>query len=443
MRPWSFRRGVLCGIVLIFAARLILDRSPLADWIVSPLLSTDTQGRADAIVVPGAGLVGPCLPNLSAVRRVLTAADLWREGRAPYLVMTGGAPGDLPCAVSDVMSALAVRMGVPADRVLTEATSRNTRENAYYAVPVLQSLDARRVVLVTDRLHMRRAGLAMGAQGYDVERVSVPVYATHHGNLDMLAMGLREYAALAYYKVRGWLTPVTPPGGSATEGTTGMPNEIEITPPTQAVTGPIVILGASYAEGWKPAELAGVPVINRGVAGQQSFEMLERFDRDVVASAPRAVVAWGFINDVFRSPRPDMETALARARDSYTAMIAQGRAAGIEVILATEVTVTGRGEWMARLTTLAGSLLGRSSYQDYVNTHVVATNQWIRETAAREGLLLLDFERVVSGPDGRRRREFAQPDGSHLTEAAYAAMTRYAEPILARHFGGRPAPPAP
>ena len=41
-------------------------------------------------------------------------------------------------------------------------------------------------------------------------------------------------------------------------------------------------------------------MINRGVNGEQSFEMLKRFDSDVVATKPRAVILWGFINDVFR-----------------------------------------------------------------------------------------------------------------------------------------------
>jgi lysophospholipase L1-like esterase len=84
----------------------------------------------------------------------------------------------------------------------------------------------------------------------------------------------------------------------------------------------------------------------------------------------------------------------------------------------------------------AGRLLRKSSYQDYVNGHVRAMNAWIRQTARREGLLLLDLEPVVSGADGERRREFAQPDGSHLTSAAYDALSRYSVPILERHFRG-------
>jgi hypothetical protein len=83
-------------------------------------------------------------------------------------------------------------------------------------------------------------------------------------------------------------------------------------------------------------------------------------------------------------------------------------------------------------------VLGRTSYQDTINAAVREFNAWVRDTAAAEGLTVLDLERVTAAPDGTRRRRFAEADGSHLTEAAYAAVTRYAEPVLDRQFAGRP-----
>ncbi len=43
---------------------------------------------------------------------------------------------------------------------------------------------------------------------------------------------------------------------------------------TDAVGGRIVLLGASYAAGWNLDGIAGLTVINRGVGGQQSWDML-------------------------------------------------------------------------------------------------------------------------------------------------------------------------
>jgi lysophospholipase L1-like esterase len=197
--------------------------------------------------------------------------------------------------------------------------------------------------------------------------------------------------------------------------------------------GPLVILGASYAAGWQPA-LQRIEVLNRGIEGQQSWELLARFDRDVVQARPRAVVIWGFINDVFRAPRGAMGDAEKRVRDAMTRMVTLARENGIEPILATEVTIRGDDSWFDTARSFAGRVLGRTSYQDYINKHVQATNEWLRAFARRERVLLLDLEAVLSGPDGVRRSAYAAEDGSHISPEGYGALTAYAAPVLDRHL---------
>jgi lysophospholipase L1-like esterase len=202
-------------------------------------------------------------------------------------------------------------------------------------------------------------------------------------------------------------------------------------------TGPVVVLGASYAAGWKVTSIAGVPLINRGVAGQQSLEMLERFDRDVAANHPRAVIIWGFINDFFRTAPQEGEQVRTRVRDNYIRMIATARRHGIEPILATEVTVRPPDTWSEMVAGWVGGILGKESYQDRINGDVLAANQALADLAKHERLLVLDFQAALAQRGGRRRREFTQDDGSHITHAGYAALTAYAIPILEGRFGGR------
>jgi lysophospholipase L1-like esterase len=204
--------------------------------------------------------------------------------------------------------------------------------------------------------------------------------------------------------------------------------------------GPVVLLGASYAKGWSLG-VPGIPILNKGVEGQQTFELLERFDRDVVAAAPRAVIVWGFINDVFRAPAGGTDAALTRARDSLSRIVARAREEGIEPILATEVTARPRDNtWSEVVSGWIGRMRGKDAYQDTINRHVLAINQWIRDQARSQRLLLLDLQPVVSDPStNRRRKEFATPDGSHVSAAGYEALTAYAVPILTKHF----APAAP
>lgn len=197
---------------------------------------------------------------------------------------------------------------------------------------------------------------------------------------------------------------------------------------------PIVLLGASYAGGWQLPPVAGRPVVNKGVAGQQSWEMLERFDRDVVASHPSAVIVWGYINDIFRSSREDVARAQTRARASFEEMIRKARAAGIEPIVATEVPMSQNESWSEWLAWLVGSALGKQSYQDYINARVTELNAWLRDVARREHILLLDLHGAVADARGNRRKGLSNEDGSHISPAGYAALTQYAVPLLESHF---------
>ena len=83
------------------------------------------------------------------------------------------------------------------------------------------------------------------------------------------------------------------------------------------------------------------------MTGQQTFELAARFDADVASVRPRAVIVWGFINDVFRAPPGQVDAAIARARRSTEEIVGKARQAGIEPILATEVTLRTRARHLA------------------------------------------------------------------------------------------------
>jgi uncharacterized SAM-binding protein YcdF (DUF218 family)/lysophospholipase L1-like esterase len=433
-RPSSRRKPFLAGAVtaavVLALGQWAINESTIPDRLISPLLLEDTAGTTDAVVVLGAGVVGDCGVNLNGVRRVLLGARMWRAGRAPVLVFTGAS--DQPaCPVARAMASLAREVGVPDAAIHVEVGSRNTRENGELTAPLLRRLGARRLLVVTDRLHMRRASGVFAQLGFEVERASVPVYEGHTDNVDMLAAGARELAAVAYYRLRGWIESGRPePVAIAANGAAGRQMTV------QNPDGPIVVLGASYAAGWTGLKsVAGAPVINRGAPGQQSFEMLERFARDVVPAAPRAVILWGFINDVFRAQ--DVHQALARVRESYTRMIALARQHGIEPVIATEVTIRPPASWTNALASMVGAIRGKQSYQDGINQHVISTNRWLVDVARQEGLLLLDLQSAIAEGGGRRRPEYTQDDGSHISGAGYDALTAYALPVLEKHFAAR------
>lgn len=107
-------------------------------------------------------------------------------------------------------------------------------------------------------------------------------------------------------------------------------------------TNMVVIIGASYVRAWPIQELDGKKVLNKGVDGQQSFEMLQRFEKDVISVNPSAVIIWGFINDIHRTQAEYINAAMARARQSIEEMVRMAKQHGIQPVLATEVTIRER-----------------------------------------------------------------------------------------------------
>ena len=193
---------------------------------------------------------------------------------------------------------------------------------------------------------------------------------------------------------------------------------------------PIVLLGASYLAAWRLAEVAGCPVINRGIPGNQTHEYLDRFERDVIGLHPRAVIIWGIDNDVIRAPQGRTAEACWCVERNLESLVRLACVHGIEPILVTDLTIRPPSRWLEWLAALAGRVRGKEGYQQRINSHVLRLNTFIRGLAERTGVRLLDLHPLVSGRNGMRARRYAKRDGSHLTDAGYRVIDAYAIPRL-------------
>ena len=115
----------------------------------------DEARRADAIVVLGAAQFNG-QPGGVFEARLQHAVDLWKQGLAPYLIVTGG---KLPLDTTTEAAAArawAVANGVPDEAILDEDRGRNTLESLDGVAGILQRHELHRVLFVSDRTHMLR-----------------------------------------------------------------------------------------------------------------------------------------------------------------------------------------------------------------------------------------------------------------------------------------------
>jgi lysophospholipase L1-like esterase len=208
-----------------------------------------------------------------------------------------------------------------------------------------------------------------------------------------------------------------------------LPRQVAGQPVSGRGTAVIVLLGHSHVENWKVESLAGFRAINRGRGGDHTQDLLNRFDRDVLSHHPRAVVIWAFDNDVMDVPNRDKAMATEHAKANVMKLIEKSKAHAIEPILTTEVTILPAGLSQQVADTLLW-LVGRSSFEESVNSRIVEWNTWVREQVQRRHLLLLDFQRALADLSERRRPKYAVSDGIHLTKEAYDVITAQAEATL-------------
>jgi uncharacterized SAM-binding protein YcdF (DUF218 family) len=158
------RRWRLVAAVLVVAPALYLAASLLQVWWAS---RSDYDGEADAIVVLGAAQYnGQPSPVLRA--RLDHAAELYAAGRAPIIVLTGGAQdGDLTTEAKAGYDYLRTYGGIPDDRLLLEVNGTSTYESLAASSRFLDERALREVILVSDPYHAKRAALVASEVGLD------------------------------------------------------------------------------------------------------------------------------------------------------------------------------------------------------------------------------------------------------------------------------------
>ena len=122
--------------------------------------------NADAAVVLGAAVWSN---NVSPVfrERINHAIELYRGGKVRKLIFTGGQGNPNEPTEAAAARAYALANGIPIQDILVEQKSHTTFENIVYAKQLADANNLKKVLLVSDPMHMRRAMTMAGDIGLD------------------------------------------------------------------------------------------------------------------------------------------------------------------------------------------------------------------------------------------------------------------------------------
>lgn len=135
---------------------------------------TDYRRHADVAVVFGARAYANGVLSTSLEDRVRTAADLYRAGLVPRLIMSGGV-GTSAMDETIAMRDRAIALGVPASAISLDNGGENTDASVAGTVPMFERDHAKSVLAVSQFYHLPRIKLAYRAAGWDVQTVPATV----------------------------------------------------------------------------------------------------------------------------------------------------------------------------------------------------------------------------------------------------------------------------
>ena len=188
-----------------------------------PAVMMSEVPRSKCIVMLG-GAVEPVRPPrvdidlLAGADRVRKAAQLYYAGLAQVVIVSGGNQPWSPFEDSEAesVSTLLLEYGLPPEAIYLEKDSRNTRENAFYSIELIEKLDCGAPLLVTSAAHMKRAVGAFERLRVEVFPVSTDVRVVERPRLtvfdflpdaEALLMtndAMREWLGQWVYKLNEW-----------------------------------------------------------------------------------------------------------------------------------------------------------------------------------------------------------------------------------------------
>ncbi|MBI3637882.1 MAG: YdcF family protein [Candidatus Rokubacteria bacterium] len=190
-------------LALVYA---ILFWSPLPWLVARPLRVEMAPGPADAIVVFAGGVGESGHGGQGYQDRVEKAVELYRAGFARHLVFSTG--WTYTFHEADLMKALALSLGIPADAIVLEKRAGSTYENVVFSAEILRSRGWKRALVVSSPYHMRRAMLTLHRNAPDIEAIPVPARSQFFGHgmgaeWEQIRAIVHEYLGLALYRVEG------------------------------------------------------------------------------------------------------------------------------------------------------------------------------------------------------------------------------------------------
>lgn len=198
MKIFIFGKRLVAIIVAISLVCLVLVAN-LFIWFGLTVFSgrngNITHLPAECGIVFGAAIKWDGTAGASSLRRVQTAADLYKDKQIERIFITGGRGEGMRFTEAEVMFNVAIEEGVDPSAITLEDKSTSTWENLLYTKPFIE--DCTSIVAISDGYHLARIRLLANKQGWgDLQTYPSQELPTLRSELRNI---VREILGMGYY----------------------------------------------------------------------------------------------------------------------------------------------------------------------------------------------------------------------------------------------------
>lgn len=220
---------ILYTVSIVFA--LVFTNSFLTEevtrlWEAKPVADSTITQKYDYAIVLGGGMVNFDKQNnklifTQSTDRFLQAIHLFAKGKVDKILISGGNPSILNVGLlpeSDLIKQFIVERCIPDSCVISENTSKNTRENAINSKIIINKQSPNpKILLLTSAYHIRRAKkcfekVGLEVTAYPCDQISGPrhfepehLFIPKAQNLEIWERLIHEWVGYITYKFSGYI----------------------------------------------------------------------------------------------------------------------------------------------------------------------------------------------------------------------------------------------
>jgi uncharacterized SAM-binding protein YcdF (DUF218 family) len=198
------RRLLKTLLVSVGALIILLCSTPLADLYSTPLVVTPNPQRSDVIVLMSSGEIDHEWVTPDAAQRTWGALKLYKNSFAPAVISVGGYQAEVQAKMLELGA-------VPRSFILVD-TAPNTHASAIAVSQIMKDHAWISAVVVTSQFDVPRVRMAFEKLGIRTSFLPVPEFRKpkqfhllRHSAFDIAYHATYEYAAILWYKWRGWI----------------------------------------------------------------------------------------------------------------------------------------------------------------------------------------------------------------------------------------------